>query len=134
MGNTPIPPVPAPAERIQPAGNIVNQGGQVIPVYGVRRPAMYHLMETEMMSISGFNAEALSCFAIGSFFLAAVLSVVIGAAFADSPLTEVGSFMLHRATWGLGVVAAVCYATGFDCLRRRKTMTDQIKRETKSEG
>lgn len=106
----------------------------VSPLYGVRRPAMYQLMETEMMSISGFNAEALSCFAIGSFFLAAVFAVVIGAAFANSPLTEFGAFMLHRATWGFGIIATVCYATGFGCVWRKKTMIDQIKRETKAEG
>ena len=95
---------------------------------------MYHLMETEMMSISGFNAEALTCFAIGSFFFTTVLSIVIGAAFADSPLTEFASFMLYRATWGLGIIAAVCFATGFSCVWRKKTMIQKIKEETKAES
>lgn len=94
---------------------------------------MYHLMETEMMSISGFNAEALSCFAIGSFFFTAILPIVIGAAFADAPLTEFGSFMLHRATWGFGIIAAVCYATGVGCVWRKHSMIAQIKEETKIE-
>ncbi len=71
---------------------------------------------------------------LGSFFLAAILTIVIGAAFAGSPLTELGSFMLHRATWGFGIIVAVCYATGVGCVWRKKSMIAQIKRETKAEG
>ena len=135
MGTVPIPlPNAAPAGQIPPAGNIVNQGGTVSPVYGVRRPAMYHLMETEMMSISAFNDEAFRWFGIGSFFLTFGISIIINAGFVDGKLSDFGYFMLHRATWFLGLLALACYIFGACAVGRKRGMIKQIKKETKSEG
>ncbi len=95
---------------------------------------MYHLMETEMMSISAFNDEAFRWSGIGSFFLTFVISIVINAGFIDGKVPDFGYFMLHRATWFLGLLALACYAFAGFAVRRKNSMIALIKKETKAEG
>jgi hypothetical protein len=86
-------------EKLATEDNFVNRGGTVRPVYGERRPVMYHLFETEMNAVSAFNGEALRWFSIASFCLSLVVAILVGWAFSNSPLSEFGNFLLHRATW-----------------------------------
>jgi len=108
-------------------------GGTVAPRYGERRPMMYHVFENELQGISSLNAEALRYFSLGAFFLGMILNIVIGYAFSNGPLSELGTLMLHRATWFIGVLALICFAFGGWAVWKRASMVDQIKRETVSQ-
>jgi ABC-type dipeptide/oligopeptide/nickel transport system permease component len=93
---------------------------------------MYHLFESEMKSVSAFNGTALSCFSIGSFLLSAIFSIVIGWAFSTKPISEFGNFMLHEASWYIAAVTLIFFGCGLYCLRSKKSIIEQIKRETVS--
>ena len=110
-----------------------NIGGTVLPVYGTRRPVMYHLFETEMKSVSSFNTVALSLFSIGSFLANSVIAIVIGWGFSAPPLTEFGAFMVTKCVYFIGVLAAMCFGFGVWAICRKISMVNQIKRETRTE-
>lgn len=109
-------------------------GGTVRPVYGERRPVMYHLFETEMKSISEFNSESLRWFSIGSFCLNFVIAIVVDYAYGGSPLSEFGAFCLHKAAPFLGVLSIASFAFGGWVLYQKKTLIDLIKSETRTES
>jgi len=129
---TPIQPAIISAVEI-PEQEIANRGGTVRPIYGERRPTMYHLFETEMQSISAFNSEALRWFSIGSLSLNCVIAIIIGYAFATSPLSEFGFAVLHYGAPFLGILTAACFGFGIWAVVQKKTLINQIKKETKSE-
>jgi hypothetical protein len=113
--------------------NFINRGGTVRPVYGERRPIMYHLFKTEMDSISAFNSEALRWFSIGSLCLNCVIAIVIGYAFGTGPLSEFGALVLHYAAPFLGVVTAASFGFGIWAIYAKKGLIEQIETETKTE-
>ena len=112
---------------------MVNQGGTVRPVYGIRQPMMYHLFETEMQSLSAFNAEALRWFSLGAFFLNCIIAVVIGWCFSNGLLSSFAEFMVHRGVWFVAVLTVACFGYGFWIVYQKHTLIAQIKRETKAE-
>jgi hypothetical protein len=116
--------------QIGPQLPVVNQGGTVRPLYGERRPVMYHLFETEMQSISVFNGEALRWFSFGSFFLNCIIAVVIGWCYSSGPLSAFGEFMVKKGVWYLGVLTVACFGYGFWVIYQKHTLIAQIKRET----
>src|SRR5579859_2386834 len=111
----------------------VDRGGTVRPVYGERRPTMYHLFKTEMESISAFNGEALRWFSIGSLGLNCVIAIVIAYAFATSQLSEFGTFVLHYGAPFLGVATVASFGFGVWAIRAKKTLIEQIEAETVTE-
>jgi hypothetical protein len=119
---------------LTPDRAFVNQGGTVRPVYGERRPVMYHLFDTEMRSISGFNGEALRWFSIGSFCLNCVLAIVIDYAYATAPLSEFGKAVLYKVAPFLGVIVIGSFGFAIWALCQKKALIDQIKRETRTES
>jgi hypothetical protein len=123
-----IPPQP------QAAATSVNQGGTVNPVYGTRQPMMYHLFENEVKSISSLNAVALSMFSVGSFFANSIIAIAIGWGFSAPPLSEFGSFMCHRGAYFIGVLMLLCFGGGIWAVGQKKSIIDQIKSETKTDG
>jgi len=95
---------------------------------------MYHLFDTEMRSISGFNGEALRWFSIGSLFLNCIIAIVIDYAYATTPLSEFGRVVLYRVAPFMGVVVVGSFGFAGWSLWQKKTLLDQIKRETRTEG
>ncbi len=93
---------------------------------------MYHLFESEMKSISSFNAMALGCFSVSSLLLQIVIAIVIGWGFSTGQLSEFGDLMIHKGVYFVGVLCLLFFIMGISCIRYRKTITDQIKRETVS--
>lgn len=69
-----------------------------------RHQQMYHLFDSEMDTISNFNSLALAAFSCGSVLLNLLLSIVVSYGFSSGPLTEVGSFLLHKITLFLGLL------------------------------
>lgn len=112
--------------------SLKHSGSTVVPQYGVRRPMMYHLLESEMKSVSGFNAIALTCFSVATFFVNALLGILIGWGFSAPPLSEFGEFMLHRASYYIGVLALVFFVTGIYSIFSKQSAINQIKSETSS--
>jgi hypothetical protein len=107
-----------------------NRGGTVHPIYGDRRPMMYHLFETEMTSISSFNTVALSMFSVGSFLLSCVIAIVIGWSFSTPPLSEFADFMCHKAVYFIGVLTLMFFVFGAWAIIKKQSMINQIKKET----
>jgi hypothetical protein len=88
------------------------------------------MFDTELKTISSLTGEAIRHFSIASGLLGIVANIVIGFAFAGAPLTEVGSFLLYRLSWGLGLFSLAFYACGIYALFQKTSLIDQIKRET----
>lgn len=116
-----------------PQESFINRGGTVRPVYGERRPIMYHLFETEMESISAFNGEALRWFSIGSLCLNCVIAILIGYAFVTSPLSEFGALVLYYAAPFLGVVTIASFGFGMWAILTKKGLIEHIKTETRTQ-
>ena len=95
---------------------------------------MYHLFENEMVSVSSFNAVALSMFSIGSFLLSCIIAVVIGWGFASSLLPEFGTFMIHKGVYFIGVLSIMCFGAGLWAIYLKNGIIDQIKKETQTDG
>lgn len=112
----------------------MNEGATVRPRYGVRQPAMYHLFETEMQSISSFNSEALRWFAIGTFIFQTVVGVALDWIFETAPLSDFVKRLLPVIVTILVLITIVCYAFGVWAVWQRKKLVDQIKAETKLEA
>ncbi len=112
-------------------GKVANQGSTLRPVYGERRPMMYHLFESEMKSISHFNSLALASFTVCGFFVNTVIATVLGWGFATGQLTEFGAFMIHRGVYWLAVLGSIFFFFGIAAIWHRKSVTDLIKRETR---
>jgi hypothetical protein len=126
------------ASQIQPAGDtpekeFSNRGGTVHPVYGDRKPMMYHLFESEMVSVSSLNTVALSFFSVGAFLASCVIAIVIGWGFAPSPLSEFASFMCHRAVYFVAILSLMLFGFGIWAVWRKKGIIDLIKKETSKE-
>jgi hypothetical protein len=112
---------------------IANQGGTVRPVYGERRPVMYHLFENEVKSISSLNAVALSMFSLGSFFANNIIAIVIGWGFSAPPLSEFALFMCHRGAYFIGVLMVMCFLSGIWAICKKRSIIRQIKEESKTQ-
>jgi hypothetical protein len=112
----------------------VNQGGTVLPIYGVRRPVMYHLFETEMNSVSAFNGEALRWFSFGAFFLNCIIAVVVGWCYSSRPLNAFAEFMVKKGVWLLALLTVASFAYGFWIVHQKHNLIEQIKRETRTES
>jgi hypothetical protein len=119
----------------QPTGTPpANQGGTVRPVYGERRPVMYHLFDTEMDSVSAFNAQALFWSSLGSLFLNSVIGIVIGYCFAPQPLSDIGFLMVHRVAPFVGVAALICFGAAVWSILSKNKLVNKIKKETRTES
>jgi hypothetical protein len=112
--------------------SVTNLGATVRPVYGERRPMMYHLFESEMKSVSAFNGVALTCFSVSSFLLNSVIAIVIGWGYSGKDISEFGTFMFHKALWYIAVLALIFFAGGVYAICIKKSVVDQIKQETAS--
>lgn len=104
-------------------------GGTIAPIYGERRPMMYHLFETEVRSISSLNGEALRYFSIGAFLLATDISIVIADIFAPD-LPKIPEPVVHWGVGIIGVLSVLCYGLGGLAVYTKKTVIKQIKAET----
>jgi len=94
---------------------------------------MYHLFETEMQSLSAFNAEALRWFSFGAFFLNCIIAVVIGWCYSNGPLNSFAQFMVDKGVWFLVVLTIACFAYGFWVVHQKRTLIAQIKKETRAD-
>jgi hypothetical protein len=112
--------------------SVANIGATVRPIYGVRQPMMYHLFESEMKSVSTFNSVALVCFSVASFLLNSMIAIVIGWGFSSQPVSEFGSFMIRKGIYFIGVLALILLAAGAWMVLSKRSIIEQIKRETKS--
>lgn len=130
------PPVKKQARQTKPKKEkeLATGGSTLRPVYGERRPVMYHLFESEMKSISAFNGEALRYFSFGSFLLSLLISLGIGAYFAPHPLPAAQATVVLYGLLGSGGLAAMCFGFGIWTLCTKKSVIDQIKKETKSDA
>ena len=116
-----------------PTESLLNRGGTVSPVYGQRRPKMFHLFQNEVTSISSLNSTALAFFSIGAFLASIVLSIIVGYGFAAGPLSEFGKVLCHQGAWAIGVLSAIFYGWGGYMVYVKKTIVDQIKKETEKD-
>ena len=90
----------------------------------------YHLFETEVQSISSLNGEALRYFSIGAFLLGIGVNTSVGYILAVPPLSEFGHSLVR---WGIGVafvLSVLCYLLGGWAIWTKRTIIEQIKRET----
>jgi hypothetical protein len=122
-----------PLQPVDPQIPVANQGGTVHPVYGERRPVMYHLFENEVRSISALNAVALSMFSVASFLANNLFAIMIGWGFAPSPLSDFGFFMLHRGCYFVGFLMLLCFGFGIWAICQKKSIIKQIKSEARNE-
>lgn len=106
-------------------------GATVRPIYGERRPVTYHVFETELMTITALNSHAISQFSIGSALAAFVANILIAFTFSGDNVGDIGKFLFHYVSWICGTLAAAFYGFGILSLRQKKSLIDQIKRETK---
>ncbi|MFZ1005410.1 MAG: hypothetical protein WAN65_01150 [Candidatus Sulfotelmatobacter sp.] len=106
-------------------------GATVRPIYGERRPVMYHLFESEMKSISGFNGVALGCFSVGSFFLNSAVAILIDWGFSGQ-VSEQGNLMIHKVIFAVSILSIVFFVFGGYALWSRRSVVKQIKKETVS--
>lgn len=90
----------------------------------------YPVIETELKSISMFNSEALRCFALGTFFLNGLITVVVSSVFSSGPLSPAGLWAFHQGSWYLGILTVTCFSFGLWSLYKRKDFVTQIKNET----
>lgn len=91
---------------------------------------MYHLFESEMISVSSLNTVALSLFSVGAFLASCVIAIVIGWGFATPPLSEFAFFMCHRGMYFVGILSLMLFAFGCWAVLKKKGIIDQIKKET----
>lgn len=94
---------------------------------------MYHLFETEMMSISAFNSEALRWFSIAAACLGFFVGIVTGYAFSDATLSMYGKMALDYGAPFFGITAVTGYCFGIWALCQKSNLIQQIKRETITE-
>jgi len=109
-------------------------GGTVHPVYGERRPMMYHLFDTELSAISSFNSVALSFTSLGSFCLSILLAIIIAYTFASTPVSEIEKMVFQYGgilTLGLSIIF---YGFAVRFVFTRASMINQIKNETRSQS
>jgi hypothetical protein len=93
---------------------------------------MYHLFESEMASVSALNGVALTCFSISSLFLNAAIAIFVGWGFSSTPLSELGHLMLSKVVWYVLLFALLVFGGGIYCVFTKKSIVDQIKKETVS--
>jgi len=117
-----------------PTPPLGNTGGTVRPVYGERRPVMFHLFDTEMDSISAFNGQALVWSSLGSLLLNIVAAILIGYAFVSGPMSEMGLLMVYKVAPFVGVLSLICFAGAIYVICRKKTLIAKIRRETRTEA
>lgn len=93
---------------------------------------MYHLFDTEMDTISRFNALALAAFSMSSVLLNVILSIIISYGFSSPPVSELGEFLLHKVTLFLSLALLICVVFGVCAVLSRRSTVNKIKRETVS--
>ena len=64
-------------------------GGTIRPVYGERRPVMYHLFENELKLVSSLNTMSIAFFSLGNFCLSLIVAILVSYVFFRR--TNVGS-------------------------------------------
>jgi hypothetical protein len=116
------------AESYSPVGAV---GARVTPAYVERTPQMWAVSEVDIKAISTDGTVANVAFALGSFLLGVGADILISYGSIEK-LTDLGTFMLHDATVILFGGWAFCYAFGGYMLYQKKTIWDQIKRESKA--
>jgi hypothetical protein len=94
---------------------------------------MYAVSEIELRSMSSHNTFAALAFAVGSYLLGLISTILVSYLGAEK-LTAVQAFLLYRGTWFLGVFTVVFYAYGIYAIMRRNTDMDTIKKETIQKG
>jgi hypothetical protein len=124
-------PILPPAHKIGVADErLYAQGATFKPDYVERSPRMWAVGETDMKAIAGFQAEVTIYFSFGGFFTGTVVNIVLTSS-SSTPLSEIGNFLLYRATWFLGALAVACFVAGFVANNRKTSLWEQIKSETK---
>lgn len=113
--------------------NSRGSGSTLRPIYGERRPMMYHLFETEMQSISAFNGQALRYFSFGSFLLSICLNIGIAYYFYAPPVPPMIARGAGYGIFATLVLSVMCFGFGVWALCTKRGLIRQIREETKSE-
>ncbi len=90
----------------------------------------YHLLESEMKSITAFNAMALVWFSLGTLLLETVSAIIIGFGFASQPLSELGDFLFHKLMPFLVLAAAIVFGGGIYSVMAKRSQISLIRSET----
>jgi hypothetical protein len=90
---------------------------------------MYAINESEVTTISSYNAQATAYFSLASFLLSASVSIFTNGIF-YSNLTPAGQVAENYAAPILVVIAAFFAYLGVSAIRNRSSLWENIKRET----
>jgi hypothetical protein len=135
-GTAPPQPVSSfqPAlRRGRPISGTGGAGGSTLrPLYGERRPVMYHVFESEMKSISSLNAQALAWISAGSFCLSIAANICVSSIFATQPLSDAATLVVRYGLTAAIGLSVICYFFGGWAILRRRSTVKQIEDETRS--
>lgn len=123
------PETPPQSARFKPASDDFVRGATVRPQYVERNPSMWAVGETDLDALSIISVVSTAAFAIGSFFLGMAANILVAYGGTDK-LTDIGHFMLHKATWVLGIAALIFYCFGLYFARRKGSLWEKIKKES----
>jgi hypothetical protein len=108
-------------------------GSTLRPVYGERRPMMYHLFESEMNQISSLNGIALAFFSMGSFCLSIDVAIGTSYAFASKPISDIGFALSVFGPLLSTGLALLFFGFGAYAVLTKLSSIELIKRETKTD-
>jgi hypothetical protein len=90
----------------------------------------FHLFETEFKTISALNGEALRWFSIGTFLLSIVANIIVSYSFASLPISEGARFVFKFGLVLTDDGTILSFIFGFWSVWTKKTIIDDIKKET----